>query len=165
MIRGKKMHQPILEGLEAYLDAGGENSLPREFKAHMASCMECRREVELMREQSLLLQTLRAPADAEPRAGFYGRVMDRIESQKSTSFWSEFLEPAFGRRLMVSTALLLVLLGGYLLTTGPNEAVFVTEPEAVFAADDRPVVVMAEDQQDQEQNRERVLVRLASYQE
>ncbi len=159
------MHQPILEGLETYLSGGGDSALPREFKAHMAACQECRTEAEAMREHALLLRALRAPADVEPRAGFYGRVMDRIDSQKGNSFWSEFLEPVFARRLMASTALLLVLLSGYFLSTGHNEAVFVTEPEAVLAAGDKPVVVMAEDQLEQDQNRERVLVRLASYHE
>src|SRR3954468_21573871 len=61
-----------------------------------------------------LLAELKAPEDVGPAPGFYARVMDRIESQRSNSIWSVFLEPIFGRRLALVSGLLMLLLGAAL---------------------------------------------------
>ena len=65
-----------------------------------------------------LLAGLKAPEEVSPRAGFYARVMDRIETQRGKSIWSVFLEPLFGRRLALASAILMVLLGAALYVPG-----------------------------------------------
>ena len=55
--------------------------------------------------------------ECEPRPGFYARVMDRIERQTDNSIWAILLMPAFGRRIAIASAALVVLLGSYLVTS------------------------------------------------
>lgn len=149
------MHQPMKNGLEDYL--AGKTGLPREFTAHLESCAECAAEAAEMREQSLLFGALRT--EVEPRAGFYARVLDRIEQQALPSIWSMMLEPAFGRSIAVACAALTIVVGTYLFTT---------ETHGQFH---RPAVVRTQDiaQQEnspiQQQDRDAVLVSLASFQE
>jgi anti-sigma factor RsiW len=150
------MHQEIRHNLEDFLrgeDYSGGSELPAEFQAHLGECTECSREVELYRAQSQLLRSLRDTDDAEPRPGFYARVVERIEAQPA-SMWSAFLDRKFGLRLAVASAALVALLGTYLVTTewsGPE-----------FASS--PAMVQAGAQADQsQQQRNAVLVDLASY--
>jgi predicted anti-sigma-YlaC factor YlaD len=84
--------------------------------AHLEECGECRAEVAAMREQAALLRELRAPADVEPRPGFYARVMERIEAQGAVSIWNLFFESPFGRRIAVAAMALALLMGVYLIT-------------------------------------------------
>jgi hypothetical protein len=151
------MHQPIQDRLEDYLRNG---KLP-EVDAHLGGCGECREEMAAFERQAELIRTLRAPEDVAPRGGFYARVMDRIEQQRrSSSIWSVFLEPAFGKRLVYASATLLVLLGTYLYSTEP-----MAPPDA------RPEVILAEQDQaseigrDTERDREAILVNLATYED
>ena len=132
---------------------------------------------------TVLLQSLRAPEGITPRAGFYGRVMDRVESQRKTSIWSVFLEPAFSFRLAAASLALMLLMGVALYTGGSDveeqvafdqpptqsQVVFVNnenEPApalvngSVDALHAAPVSMM-----DAEHGREVVLVDLVSYQE
>lgn len=156
------MHQPIQEGLEEYLSGNAASPRYREFEAHLSVCRTCRDEVAPLQEHAVLLRTLRAPQDAEPRPGFYARVVDRIESQVRPSFWADFLEPAFARRLMYSSALLILLLGSYLFSTGvPAMDTTNSAPEAILASDEKGPDFGANPEQD----REKVLVRLATYSE
>jgi hypothetical protein len=134
-------------------------------------------------ELTVLLQSLRAPEGIAPRAGFYGRVMDRVESQRKTSIWSVFLEPAFSFRLAAASLALMLLMGVALYTGGSDveeqvafdqppaqsQVVFVNnenEPApalvngSVDALHAAPVSMM-----DAEHGREVVLVDLVSYQE
>lgn len=111
------MHEPVTEHIEAYL--AGSDQLPEKFSAHLASCIACRQELAQLKLQSELLRLLRCPVDAEPRPGFYARVVERIDSQRQSSIWSLFLEPAFGRRLAVASAALAVLMGLYLFSSEP----------------------------------------------
>jgi hypothetical protein len=133
-------------------------------------------------ELTVLLQSLRAPEGIAPRAGFYGRVMDRVDSQRKTSIWSVFLEPAFSFRLAAASLALMLLMGVALYTGGSeteeqialdqppqSQVVFVNnenEPApalvngSVDALHAAPVSMM-----DAEHGREVVLVDLVSYQE
>ncbi|HLN99831.1 MAG TPA: zf-HC2 domain-containing protein, partial [Pyrinomonadaceae bacterium] len=103
------MHKPILDGLESYL-SGHQPALESEqFSAHLATCPECRAELDSLQAQAEMMRLLRAPV-VEPAPGFYARVMERIESQTPFSLWSIFLEPAFGTRVMVAALGLFVVL-------------------------------------------------------
>jgi hypothetical protein len=116
------MHRVIQDHLEEVLAGSGgavrrerSESAGQDFELHLQQCGECREEIEHMRETAKVLRQLRA--DVEPRAGFYARVMDRIEAQGAGSIWNVFSESAFGKRLAVASMALAVLFGAYLITS------------------------------------------------
>ncbi len=154
------MHQEIRQNLEDYL-RGAE--LPAEIRSHLGECAECASDLQALQSQSELLRSLRSPTDLEPRAGFYARVMERIEAQPA-SIWSVFLERKFGFRLALASAALVTLLGAYLVTSEPSGPEFSSTPAVVLT--DTPQTAQASIDQDgprQQQQRDAVLVDLASY--
>ena len=170
------MHQEISRHLEEYLK--GEESLrasapelPAEFHSHLGECSECAHELRALQTQSQLLRSLRASRDVEPRVGFYARVIERIEAQPP-SIWSEFLDRRFGLRLAVASAALVALLGSYLVTSEPSGPELASSPSVVVLTD-TPRATAANLQTEtnteqadvlqQKQQRDAVLVDLASY--
>ena len=130
------MHREIRDHIENVL-AGSEPE-------HLAGCDECRSEVQGMQEHTALLRELRAPESfvAEPRAGFYARVMERIEAEGPISIWNLFIESAFGRRIAVASMALAILLGVYLVTSERSAQ----DPLiAGQQAQQQPLVVVGED--------------------
>jgi predicted anti-sigma-YlaC factor YlaD len=160
------MHEPIRENLEEFL-AGSARQIPQEFQAHLEACEECASELRLFQTQSEMLRSLQCDADIEPRAGFYARVMERIEAHGPASIWTLLLEPSFGRRLALASATLVVLLGTYLVTTEPGDNGMATNPVTVaYDATTSPVdVASGADTLQQQRQRDAVLVNLASYHE
>ena len=80
------MHRIIRDHLEQIL-AGPGSAPEHPAGQHLAVCEECREAVAVMREQAAMLRQWRA-ADVEaiePRAGFYARVLERIEAQTPIS--------------------------------------------------------------------------------
>jgi hypothetical protein len=175
------MHQEISRHLEEYLK--GEESLrasarelPAEFYSHLGECQECAHELRSLQTQSQLLRSLRAPQglesqDIEPRAGFYARVIERIEAQPP-SIWSVFLDRRFGLRLAVASAALVALLGTYLVTSEPSGPELASSPAVVLTDTPRATVVNLQTETgtteqaevlQQKQQRDAVLVDLASY--
>ena len=157
------MHEPVRTSLENYL--AGSDSLPREFAAHLSSCPDCRQEVLKLETQAELVRMLRCPAgELEPGVGFYARVIERIDAQRQTSFWTIFLEPAFGRRLAVASAVFAVLMGLYLVGSEPDgTALMAHRPSIVMLpGEDEPGPVLGADQ---DQDRGAILVNLASFQQ
>ena len=125
------MHQSIRKNLEEYLK-GSISEIPAEFHRHMGACEECSSELQRLEEQSRLLRSLGvndAPKDAEPRAGFYARVMERIEAQGVASIWSLFFDSPVGRGLAMASMVVALSLGVYLVSSEPG-----AEPEAIPAA-------------------------------
>jgi hypothetical protein len=145
------MHQPIRKNLEEYLKGSG-TQIPAEFHRHLGECRDCASELRRLETQSQLLRSLRSGEDVAPRAGFYARVMERIDAQQRVSIWSVFLDRKFGLRLAVASGVLAALLGGYLVTSEP------AGPETGAAA----TFATASDTGEQQQ-RDAVLVDLASY--
>jgi anti-sigma factor RsiW len=174
------MHQEISRHLEDYLK--GEESLrasapelPAEFSSHLGECQECAQEVRALQAQSQLLRSLRAPRgieshDIEPRAGFYARVIERIEAQPP-SIWSVFLDRRFGLRLAVASAALIALLGTYLVTSEPSGPELASSPAVVFTDPPRATAANLQTEASRQENeglqqkqqRDAVLVDLASY--
>jgi len=161
------MHQEIRQRLEDYLS--GENlpgasssQLPAGFQAHLGECAECTGEVKALQQQAELLRSLRTPDEVEPRAGFYARVMERIEAQPS-SIWSLFLERRFGFRLAVASAALVAMLGAYLVVSEPGGPELVSSP--AVAVTDTQNVQANDDGVWQQRQRDAVLVNLAAYHE
>jgi anti-sigma-K factor RskA len=161
------MHREIRDHIENVL-AGSEPE-------HLAGCEECRSEVEGMQEHTALLRELRAPENivAEPRAGFYARVMERIEAEGPISIWNLFIESAFGRRIAVASMALAILLGVYLVTSeraADDPMIAVQEAQQqqlVVVGEDGPArVIMQMDQSPEGQSSEdAVLADLVTYQE
>ena len=164
------MHQPVKDNLEGYLrDVGGAftRPLPPEMEAHLRSCGDCAKELNQLVEQSVALRTLRAPDDLEPRAGFYARVMQRIEvARASNSVWSAFLDPVFAKRLIYACSTLVLLLGTYLLSTEPADLANYQQPPAVVVPTHEVATTTADDPESTSpQERDAVLVNLAAYHE
>ena len=153
------MHQPIRERLEEYLngmiDAGGV----REIEGHLANCRQCSNAVDEMRRQSELLKILCPPAEMEPAPGFYARVIDRIESQKTPSVWNALLEPALARRIAYASLTLLVLMGTLAVSVDREEDMVASSPEIILSEEP----VMPPFGVDQQRDRDVVLVNLATY--
>jgi predicted anti-sigma-YlaC factor YlaD len=108
------MHRSIRDNLERVLEEprpAGRNSDPQLIE-HLTNCEDCRDEFNAMCEQARLLRGLRA--EAEPRPGFYARVMERIEAQTPVSVWKLFGESSFGRHVALASMTLALLLGAYL---------------------------------------------------
>ena len=148
------MHQEIRHNLENFLQGEeilqGEDvsqstgsKLPAEFHAHLGECRECSDELGSLETQAQLLRSLRGPRELEPPAGFYARVMERIEAQPP-SIWSVFLDRRFGLRLAVASAALVALLGTYLVTSEPGEPEFASSPAVVLT--DTPQATVATNQ-------------------
>jgi hypothetical protein len=156
------MHQVVRGHLEEYLSNANNPRVPPELPQHLASCRECREEVEGMRRQCLLLRSLQVSESLDPAAGFYARVIDRIDSQRTSSIWSIFLDPIFGRKLVFACLSLVMLLGAYMVSQEPPSVLTAGSPEVIMAIEPHPFEVSGSDVQ---QDRENVLVALASYQE
>jgi len=158
------MHQPIRENLEDYLNGPAEK-IPQEFHAHLAVCQECAGELGLLEAQASQLRMLRPAESVEPRPGFYARVRERIEAQERASIWSVFLEPRFGRRLAVASGVLALLLGGYLVSSELADPEIAVAPTVAVGSPAAGPIAVAEDTPQQQQQRDAVLVDLASYHE
>jgi anti-sigma factor RsiW len=158
------MHRLVRDHIEDIV-AGVESASVTE---HLKACDECRSDVTAMRAQSAALRELRAPDDAEPRPGFYARVMERIEAQGPASIWNLFIESAFGRRIAVASLALALLLGVYVISSEraadqPIVAGQQAQPAAVLG-EDAPGRVITQMSGNQSSNDD-VLVNLVTYQE
>jgi hypothetical protein len=120
------MHPVMRDRLEIAL-AG---TLDETARQHLAECPECSAEFEFMKEDAQALRLLQAPAELEPRAGFYARVMERIEAE-GASIWDLFFESVFGRRIAIASLALALLLGVYLISIERSEDPVVASEQAV----------------------------------
>lgn len=163
------MHKPIRAHLEAYLnsprmDSNGMSSnsdIPQEFHTHLSACPSCQEQLRILKAQSRQLRAFRETSQLEPKAGFYARVLSRIEEQRPDSFWSVFLGPVLGSRLAYSCAALVLVLGTYLVTSEPRDQIQPTPESLIVSIPDVPQA----DGTVQPKERDAVLVSLASFQE
>jgi hypothetical protein len=160
------MDRHIKENLEEYMRGAMEPAAQAEFEKRLQAGgdEDVRLIAEFRQHAQLIRETYRAADEARPAPGFYGRVMDRIQAQRPQSIWSAFLEPQFFRRLALASATLLVLLGLTIFNTGPEEATLASMPAPAMDAmtEQEPGPVLGENQ---EQDRDAILVNLATYQE
>jgi hypothetical protein len=114
-----------------------------------------------------LLAGLKAPEEVCPAPGFYARVMDRIETQRTNSIWSAFLSPIFGRKLAVASCVLMLLLGAALFVPGSevDEELWAHGSSTVVTveSDRAPSAMLPIDGPDQD--KDAVLMNLVTYQE
>ena len=152
------MHGSIRDQLENLLAAGERETGRTEVGAHLASCPECSSELKAMQEQSKLLRSWRAEEELEPLGGFYARVLQRIENTAKASIWAGFLRSPFRTRFAYVSLSLALALGMY---------VFVEERADLDPHAQAVVVQQSNSAEsvfgDQSQQRDAVLVNLASY--
>jgi hypothetical protein len=106
------MHGPVRERLEDLLQAKqGQAKLGE----HLAQCRECSSELTAMKSQAMQIAGLRALSNVEPSAGFYARVLQRIEECEIDSFWALFGDSPFGKRLAAASLTIALALGTYVV--------------------------------------------------
>ena len=132
------MHREIRNHIEEALDPQRVPQSPA--SRHLDGCRECKEEIDGMREQAALLRELRAPADLEPGAGFYARVLQRIEAEGPVSIWNLFIESAFGRRIALASLALALLLGVYVISSERT-----AQDPVVASQQTAPLTVIGED--------------------
>jgi predicted anti-sigma-YlaC factor YlaD len=158
------MHRVIRDHLEQILSEPQSECDPQ-VVFHVKVCGECRTELEVMRSQARLLRQMRAAA--EPRPGFYARVMERIEVEGPASIWNVFSESPFGRRIAVASLALALLSGVFLYTSDAPPPQSASTPTVQFISGQLP----DEDQSQQvlaspgAPDRDAVLVNLVTYRE
>ncbi|HWR53877.1 MAG TPA: zf-HC2 domain-containing protein [Bryobacteraceae bacterium] len=152
------MHGLIRDRLEEYLDGAPGRKFPLEIERHLQRCEECREEVSWMQEQSKLLRALSPAQEMDPSPGFYARVLNRIEKQQTTSVWSAFLDPVFGRSLSAAALAMVLLAFGFLAYSQPGNQPDVSAVEAMVSTDAQPPLGI-----DRDRDRETVFVTLATY--
>jgi len=157
------MHQPIRDNLEEYL-TGSARQVPQEFHTHLETCEDCANELRQFQGQAEMLRLLQPDGDLDQRAGFYARVMDRVEQEERSTIWSALLQPNFGRRLAMASAVLVMLLGTYLVTSESSEPQ-VASTDVVVAGAPQATAVADQESLQQQRQRDAVLVNLATYHE
>ena len=139
------MHSVVMESLEDYLSGTLEPAEQRSIEAHLAGCASCREELQGMQSVSQLFVSLRVPAEtAEESAwaaspGFYASVVREVEARQEEQSFAGFfrLDFGFGRRLVLSSLLTLVLVGGWLVSRDTGYARG-PSPDSILAQQDAP---------------------------
>jgi hypothetical protein len=157
------MHRIIEDHLEDVLS--GTLPAGHQVSVHLKDCGPCREETSAMRAHNELLRGFKSP-DVEPRAGFYARVLERIELQRPISIWALFTESLWGRRLATASLAAAMFLGAYLVSSEQVEPnLFATrgavEMDPLFPSAGFTNAVMTADASDSGA----VLMSLVSYQE
>jgi len=155
------MHRSVEDHIEEFLEGRLDGPAREAFAAHVGECRQCHDLVSQMMAHAGALRMLRAPADLEPAAGFYGRVMRRVEAEGRPSFWGLLLDPVFGRNLVYASAALVILMGVFLLATEPVAHELASTPVQVLA--DRPTAPV--DGDNPQNGRDSLLVTLATFSE
>ena len=110
------MHGSIRDRLEDLLRAESSVGSQKALSEHLSSCDECAGELAAMKSQAAMLKRLRPPEEVEPAAGFYARVLQRIEERGNRSIWSVFTDSPFGKRLAYASLTIAILLGSYVVS-------------------------------------------------
>lgn len=159
------MDRHLKDRLEEYLRSLGSDrpedlAVVNDFQKRLGSVDEqTRRIVKHFEEHSRSLRSLRAPAGVAPEAGFYARVLERVEERRRASLWFQFLDQRFSKTLAyASLALLFVLSATIFWSDTPQYA---QNPVHVMAEPERAANLGA----DQERDRAVVLVDLVTFQD
>jgi anti-sigma factor RsiW len=146
------MHGSIRSELEILLEGRANAS---KVKQHLEACGACATEVGAMQDQVRLFRSLRAGEDIEPAAGFYVRVMQRIEERTKDSIWAVFVYSPFGKRLALASLSVAVLLCSYVVAQEKLDGHLMAESAVQQVHYDVPV------EGDQAQQRDAVLQNFA----
>jgi hypothetical protein len=110
------MHGSVRHRLEDLLAGNAPAEDLPDLHDHLSACAACSSELRAMEEQRVLFRPLRAEDDFEPAAGFYARVLQRIEEHTKDSIWAIFIYSPFGKRLALASFTIAMLLGSYVIT-------------------------------------------------
>lgn len=158
------MHGFIRERLEDLLMAkrvseGATGERSNAVDQHLASCEECADEISVMRTQADFLRSFRVTEEVEPAAGFYARVLQRIEERAKASIWAVFIYSPSGKRLAFASATLAVLLASFVVAQESSDG-HLSDSGVVVAQEIHTIAPVTGDQAEQ---RDAVLVNLVSY--
>ena len=160
------MHEPVRSQLEDILQGRLKPGVKAVVSAHLKECARCTAELGQMGLHADLLRTLKAPEVPDLSAGFYARVLQRVEAQGRPSFWTLFVDPVFGRRLVYATGSMFLLMASFLLATSGNDSELAQTPVEMMA---RPAVVPAAVRtsfgEDVQRDRDHFLATMASFSE
>jgi predicted anti-sigma-YlaC factor YlaD len=106
------MHGSVRNNLESLLEGTANAGAVEE---HLASCDGCAESFSAMQAQRELLRSLRPKEELEPSAGFYARVMQRIEERAKDSIWAVFVYSPVGKRFALASLSVALLLGSYVV--------------------------------------------------
>lgn len=160
------MHEPVQSQLEEILQGRLQAGNRADVEAHLAACKDCAAELREMRLYSGIMRSLKVSDVPEPSAGFYARVMQRVEAQGRPSFWNLLLDPVFGQRLVYATGAAFLLMASFLLATSGGQSELAQTPVHVMAQpESTPTVMPAAFGEDVQRDREHFLATLASYSE
>jgi anti-sigma factor RsiW len=160
------MHESVRSQLEDILQGRLKPGAKAVVAEHLKSCPACAAELGEMSLQADLLRSLKAPEVPELSAGFYARVLQRVEAQGRPSFWSLLLDPVFGRRLVYATGSMFLLMASFLLATSGNEPELAQTPVQMMAQPEAtPAAMRVGVGEDVQQDREHFLATMASYSE
>ncbi|MFN0102587.1 MAG: anti-sigma factor family protein [Bryobacteraceae bacterium] len=160
------MHEPIRSQLEDILQGRLRPEKCALVDAHLSACENCAVELREMRLYSGVMKALRMTDVPEPAAGFYARVLQRVEAQGRPSFWNLLLDPVFGQRLVYATGAMFLLMASFLLATTGGQPELARTPVQMMAQPAvTPVAMRAEFGDDMQRNREQFLATMASFSE
>lgn len=152
------MHGSIRDRLEDLLAARGA-AVGTDLNEHLSSCAACSAELDAMDAQSQMLRSLRSPEEIEPAAGFYARVLQRIEERTKDSIWGVLIYSPFGKRLAYASLTIALMLGTFVITQEIRDGHLQGERIVAQRLHYDAAVVGSQDQQ-----RDAVLANFASHQ-
>lgn len=152
------MHGSIRDRLEDLLAARGAATRNGMVVDHLSNCAACSSELESMKAQSELLQSLRSPEELEPAPGFYARVLQRIEERAKDSIWAGFIYSPFAKRLVYTSLTIALVLGSYVIAQETRDGHLWAAPVVAQDFHYDPVVAG-----NQAQQRDAVLENFASH--
>jgi predicted anti-sigma-YlaC factor YlaD len=117
------MHRCTRDQLESLLasEQGNAGLDENSAKEHLAHCSECAKEVATMSEQAQFLRLLRAPEGMEPNAGFYARVLQRIEERAKQSIWTSLIYSPISSRIAYASLTVALALGSYVIAAESHD--------------------------------------------
>jgi anti-sigma factor RsiW len=129
------MHAVVIESLEEYLSGRLEPAACRRVEDHLRDCARCRAGMDAMADASRLFASFHGEA-CDPAPGFYARVVERIDTSSAVPSVAGFFafDLIFLRRMAFSCMLLLVAMGGFLVSREVAYRGSFT-PEAILSQD------------------------------
>jgi predicted anti-sigma-YlaC factor YlaD len=109
------MHRIIEDHLEDVLS--GTLPAGHQVNVHLRECGDCRQITEAMQAQNDLFHAFRSTTEVEPHAGFYARVLERIEMQRPVSIWALFTNTMVGRNLATASLAVAMMMGMYMVSS------------------------------------------------
>jgi len=127
------MHAVIINDLEEYLSGSLPPSALHRFEAHLKTCDVCAGELHEMVDCAGLFASLKLTEALEPPPGFTARFMQTVSERPVPSFWAQFGDFAFGRRVVFASLLTMAALGTFLISSETSYTPAPPTPEAVMA--------------------------------